>query len=95
MKIRYSRFRTLLLTFTLGLAVVSIYTRLSGYSEEIPVNLPKVESDSPIIIRLCPEIIIGKKGNKFYQEDGKIYFSKEKAVNCSKGGGGGSGGRSN
>lgn len=92
MKIRYSQFRILLLTFTLGLAIVSIYTRLSGYLEEIPVNLPKVESDSPIIIRLCPEIIIGKKGNKFYQEDGKIYFSKEKAVNCTIGDSGAGGG---
>ncbi len=88
MKIRYSRFRTLLLTFTLGLAIVSIYARLSEYSEEIPVNVPKVESDTPIIIRLCPELSNGEKRNKFYQEDGYIYFSKEKAINCSQGGGG-------
>ena len=86
---RYSRFRTLLFTFTLSLAVVSIYARLSGYLEEIPVNLPKVESDTPIIIRLCPELPTRGKRNKFYQEHGYIYFSKEKAVNCTPGGGGG------
>lgn len=84
MKIRYSRFRILLLTFTFGLAVVSIYARLSGYLDEVPVDVPKVQSDTPIIIRLCPEY-----GRKSYQENGYKYFSKEKAVNCSAGGGGG------
>jgi hypothetical protein len=78
----------LLLTFTLGLAIVSIHARLSEYLEEIPVNVPKVKSDTPIIIRLCPELSTGEKRNKFYQEDGYIYFSKEKAINCSQGGGG-------
>ncbi len=46
--------------------------------------MPKVKSDTPIIIRLCPEILTNGKRNKFYQEhDGYIYFSKEKAINCS------------
>jgi hypothetical protein len=89
MKIQYSRFRTLLFTFTLGLAVVSIQTTLSGYLEKIPVNVPKVESDTPIIIRLCPEILTSGQIIKGYQEDGGyIYFSKEKAMNCSQAGGG-------
>jgi hypothetical protein len=82
MKIRFSRFRTLLLTFTLGLAIVSIYVRLSENLEEIPVNVPKVESDTPIIIRLCPEIMSNGQRNKVYQENGYIYFNKEKAINC-------------
>ena len=85
MKVRYSRFRTFLFTFTLGLAVVSIYLRLSGSLDEIPVKVPEVDSDTPIIIRLCPELESGK----FYFEDGKIYFSKERAMNCVQGGGGG------
>ena len=84
MKIRYSRFRILLFTFSLGLAIVSIYARLSGYLEEISVDMPKVQSDTPIIIRLCPE-----QGKKSYQENGYTYFSKEKTVNCTQGGGGG------
>ena len=93
MKIRYSRSRTFLFTFTLGLAILSIYTRSAGYLDEIPVNVPKVDSDTPIIIRLCPDLDpVG--ANKFYLDNGRIYFSKEKAVNCvldmgSAGGGGG------
>ena len=81
MKIRYSRSRTFLFTFTLGLAILSIYARLSGYIDEIPVDVPKVDSDTPIIIRLCPDLGPAK-GNKFYLENGYVYFSKEKAVNC-------------
>ena len=81
MKIRYSRTRTFLFTFTLGLAILSIYTRVSGYLDEIPIDVPKVDSDTPIIIRLCPDLDPAK-GNKFYLEDGKAYFSKEKAMNC-------------
>lgn len=91
MKMHYSRFRTLLFTFTLSLTIVSIYARLSDYLEEIPVNLPKVEADTPIIIRLCPELSTREKRNKFYQENGYIYFSEEKAINCTPEGGGGSG----
>ena len=84
MKIRYSKFRTFLLAFAFGLAIVSIYARVAGYLEEAPVDLPEVQSDSPIIIRVCPEF-----GQKSYQENGYRYFSKEKAVNCSVGGGAG------
>ena len=91
MEIRYSRSRTFLFTFTLGLAILSIYARLSGYIDEIPVDVPKVDSDTPIIIRLCPDLGPAK-GNKFYLENGYVYFSKEKAVNCVLGGGGASGG---
>lgn len=88
MKIRYSRFRILLLTFTLGIAIVSIYARLSGYLDEVPVNLPEVESNTPIIIRICPEFP-SEKRNKLYREDGHIYFSKEKAIDCFQSGGAG------
>lgn len=92
MAIKYSRLRTFLFTFTLGLTIVSFYTRLSEYLKEIPVNMPKVESETPIIIRICPEISINGKGI-FYQENGYIYFSKEKAINCVTEGGGGYSGR--
>ncbi len=85
MKIRYSRLRIVLFTFTLGLAAVSIHLRLSGYLNEIPVNLPQIESDAPIIIRLCPEW----KSHKIYQVGGEVYFNKEKGMNCTPGGGGG------
>ncbi len=81
---KYSLFRTFLLTFIFGIAVVSFYARLTGYLNEIPINLPKVQSDTPIIIRLCPD----EKSNKGYWEGGYLYFSKEKAINCSQGGGG-------
>ena len=67
MKIKFSRFGILLLTFTLGLTVVSIYTTLSEQPEKISgdvsktgsqqpekisVDVPKVESDTLIIIRI-------------------------------------------
>lgn len=73
------------------MAIVSVYARLFGYLDEIPVDVPKVDSDTPIIIRLCPEFELGKR-SKFYLEHGNIYFSKEKAINCTPGGGGGGGG---
>ncbi len=88
MKIKFSRFRILLLTFTLGLTAVNGYTTLSEQSEEISVDVPKVESDTPIIIRICPdETPINGQKSKGYWENGYIYFSKEKAINCSQGGG--------
>lgn len=86
---KYSRFRTVLFTFALGLTISNIYAILSEYLKEIPVNVPKVESETPIIIRLCPEPFVYGKRNKHYQENGYIYFSKEKAINCSHGGGSG------
>ncbi len=89
MKMRYSRFRTLLFTFTFGLAIVSIYARLSGQLEEIPVNVPKVESDTPIIIRVCPEPLTREEMNKLYQGHFNKYFGRVKGINCMPGGGGG------
>jgi hypothetical protein len=88
MEIRFSRFRTFLLTLSLGFAAVSIWVRLSEYFEEIPVDLPTVESETPILIRLCPE----RDARQGYYEKGHIYFSKEKAINCTPGGGGAGGG---
>lgn len=79
---KYSRFRTLLFTFILGLATANIYASLFEYSKEIPVNVPKIESDTPIITRLCPEPFVYGKKDKHYYENGHIYFSKEKAINC-------------
>ncbi len=79
---KYSRFRTLLFTFALGLAIANIYASLSEYLTEIPVNLPKVESNTPIIIRVCHEPFVFGKKDKNYYENGYIYFSKEKAISC-------------
>ena len=88
---KYSRLRTLLFTFALGLATVNFYASVSEYFKEIPVNLPKVETETPIIIRLCPEPFVEGKRNKQYVENGNLYFSKEKALDCTPGGGGGAG----
>jgi hypothetical protein len=85
---KYSRFRTFLLTFTFGLAVVGLHAKLADYLGQIPVNLPQVESDTPIIIRICPEELPDGKSKKGYWENGYLYFSKEKAINCIQGGGG-------
>ncbi len=83
MKVRFSRFRTFLLTFTFGLASFSAYMRLADYFEEIPVDLPQVNSDSPIIIRVCPDWRSSRKG---YEEEGSDFFEE---INCIPGGGGG------
>jgi hypothetical protein len=58
---------------------------------------PCFESDPPIIIRLCPKVELRKEhdgslnlySEKGYQENGYLYFSKERAMNCTMGGGGG------
>ena len=76
MRIRYSRIRIFLFTFTLGIAIVSIYLRGSPYLEGIPVDLPPVDLESPELV--CPGLILE---NTFYLENGSIYFSKEKAIN--------------
>ena len=69
---------------------------IAAHFDEVPVVLPDVRSDSPIIIRVCPEIQ-GREGygrswnvysEKGYQEHGKLYFNEEKAMNCTPGGGG-------
>ena len=92
MEVRYSGIRTLLFTFLLGVAIVSVSERLVAYWNDIPDHLPEVESGIPIIIRLCPESLPGNRV-RGYREDGNIYFSKQKAMNCTPGGGGGSGAR--
>lgn len=79
----------------LGVAAVNILGRLDSYrndipSNDIPVHLPEVESGTPIIIRLCPQSLPGNRV-RGYREDGNIYFSSKKAMNCTPGGGGGSG----
>jgi hypothetical protein len=81
MKIRFSRLRTFLLTFILGLTVAASFD--TGRHDDVPVNVPEVESTTPIIIRLCPEW----ETTKGYWEDGNLYFSTEKAMNCAAGGG--------
>ena len=50
MKRFYSQFRVMLLTFAFGLASVFILNGSLKFSEEVPVNLPKIESEFPIIV---------------------------------------------
>ena len=64
MKIRYSRFRTLVLTFALGLAVVSVYARMSGYFDDILVDLPVIESKSSIEVTIPTKKIAWLNGIK-------------------------------
>jgi hypothetical protein len=51
MIIRYSRLRIFLLTFMLGWVSAGTYT---NHFDEIPVDLPKVKSESPIIVDIYP-----------------------------------------
>jgi hypothetical protein len=85
MKIRFSRFRTFLLTLTFGFAVISVWSRVSAYLEEIPVDIPTVESETPITVRVCRE----PGSIKEYRENGYQYFSKDKAMLCTLSSGGG------
>jgi hypothetical protein len=78
----------LLLTFSLGIASVNFYGNLSATSDQVPIKLPQIESTSPIIMRLCPDMGTGK----FYLENGNLYFNKEKGIDCTPGGGGSGGG---
>lgn len=86
---KHSRFRTLLFTFTLGLAIAGIYARLSGYLEEIRIDTPRIESDTPIIIRVCPEPLTREEKDRLYKKYNGKYFSKSKDINCNSGGGAG------
>jgi hypothetical protein len=68
----------LLFTFALGLATVNIYASLSEYFKEIPVNLPKVETETPIIINVCREPFVEGKKDKNYYEMATYISAKKK-----------------
>jgi hypothetical protein len=93
MKMKVSRARTLLLILLLGLAATWSIESFSTSSREIKIEIPEVEikvpeveSEPPIIIRLCPDLETGK----YFLDNGNVYFSREKAIDCTPGGGGGS-----
>ena len=44
--------------------------------QDIPVSLPEIESESPVIIRVCPE------SGKGVVVNGYVYFDREKGINC-------------
>jgi hypothetical protein len=50
MKFSYNHFRIFLMMFALGLASVPFFNGLLEKWTEIPVNLPQVESEQPLII---------------------------------------------
>ena len=43
-------FREMLITIAFGLFSVSLFYRISNFGNEIPVELPEVQIDSPIIV---------------------------------------------
>lgn len=100
MKIRYSRSRTLLSALLAGVTMVNLSATLSEPFYEIPVvgldavpvKLPEVESETPIVVRICPEFRFRGRDFNGYRENNNIYFSKEKGMNCTPGGGGAGGG---
>lgn len=51
----YFRFRIMLMTFTLGLASVFVFNGSLKFSDEIPVNLPKVKFESSTMIFCLPK----------------------------------------
>ena len=65
MKRFYVRFRIMLMALALGLASVGFVNWLSEYWSEVPVELPKVESNSSIIVfpredRFIPKVDYGE-----------------------------------
>ena len=52
-------FRIFLAAFAFGLFAVSVWTKLSRDSGEIPVDLPQIESESPLIVEpfACSETV--------------------------------------
>jgi hypothetical protein len=49
----YSQIRIALLTFTLGIASVGFFNSLYGKFNAPYVEVPKVYSDTPIVIKVC------------------------------------------
>lgn len=82
MKRFYFPFRIMLMTFALGLASVFVFNGSLEYSNEVTVNLPKVNFEPQIIIFSLPKV----------QSESPIIFSIEKKVDSREFGGGASGG---
>jgi hypothetical protein len=62
MKKNYSKFRIALTTFAFGLASVFVFNGSLKYSDEVPVNLPKVKTDNVIVVSPKRSIEIPKIG---------------------------------
>jgi hypothetical protein len=88
-----SKIRTALLTFVLGFLSVPFITGLYDKWSEPYVEMPEVVSESPIIIRVCPEPMTDEEAKEFYREHGYHFIRQTNGINCNAGGGGGSGGR--
>ncbi len=82
MKRFYSQFRIMLMTFAFGLASVFVFNDSLKFSNEISVNLPKVDFEPQTIIFSLPKI----------QSESPIIFSIEKAVDTKQDAAGASGG---
>lgn len=86
---KFSQFRITLLTFILGFYSVSALTPLYDKWSEPSVNLPKIESEEQIIIRVCPKPLTEEQAETFYQEHHFYYVPQSEDINCNQGGGGG------
>lgn len=56
------------------------------------VNVPQVESETPLIIRVCPEPITQEERDKFYEIHHYDYRYKTVGINCNLRCGGSGGG---
>lgn len=84
----YPKIRTALLTLILGLVSVPFFTPLLDKWKEPYVELPQIESTSPLFVKRCSD----EETPKFYRKYGYIVVNKTKGINCNDdGGGGGSG----
>ncbi|MGI8786417.1 MAG: hypothetical protein ACR2HG_01465 [Pyrinomonadaceae bacterium] len=80
MKRFYFKFRIMLMTFALGLASVFVFNGSLKYSDEVFVNLPKVESDSVIFITPKKQVCMFGGGGSHWSPSPE--FINEWKLNC-------------
>lgn len=88
MKRFYLKSRIALMTFALGLASVFVFNGSLKFPDEIQVNLPEVESESPIIV-FQADALPGSRGGggagggiSYNEIQVKTKVSKFKSYNC-------------
>jgi len=85
---KYPKIRTGLLTFILGVISVPVFTPVLDKWNEPDIELPQIESTSPLVVKRC----FDEETATFYRKHGYIVVNKTTGINCIDDGGGGSGG---
>lgn len=91
----FSKLRTAILTCILGIVSVSFFRFEYEKWNEPYVNLPQVVSESPIIVKVCPEIEGVKQVYDSRTAQSGFPTGGGKSLLCNNWGGGASGSRNN